>query len=193
MMDDNTRLEKNHEESKIVANQKDYPNERINSISHSTSQQNRRMHFHSDSRSRSPTNTKSTNKWISSNAFINFVQDFRQNMTGIRSTRIFQLAGEAWRQMSLEEKQPYLNAAKTIKNQKEKQHKNEHVTKSTTNTEIKKNKIAKKQTRSSKEIKRPNKEPKQSRKKRNNTESDSNTATSISSSTITTDDRSDTN
>lgn len=28
MMDDNTRLEKNHEESKIVANQKDYPNER---------------------------------------------------------------------------------------------------------------------------------------------------------------------
>lgn len=78
-------------------------------------------------------------------------------MTGIRSTRIFQLAGEAWRQMSLEEKQPYLNAAKTIKNQKEKQHKNEHVTKSTTNTEIKKNKIAKKQTRSSKEIKRPNK------------------------------------
>ncbi|XP_076626721.1 uncharacterized protein LOC143344493 [Colletes latitarsis] len=171
---------------------------RSNSKSRSSSQQNRKAHSHS--RSRSPTSTKSSKKWINSNAFINFIQDFRQDFTNMKTSRIFKLAGERWRQMSPEEKQPYINAAKSVRSQKQDQQKNDDVNKSNTRTEHKKNenidnkknKNTGKQAKISKKPKKSSKEQKRNNKKKYATDSDSDTATSVTSGTITSDNMSDT-
>lgn len=126
---------------------------------------NQRTH----SRSRSP--CKNSKQWISSNAFINFVQEFRQvikhiknlfllinkkklhlqNLTGVRSTKIFQIAGERWKKMPFEEKQPYIKAAMNIKNKKQNQQKIENINNVVnTNTEQPKNEDTQKQEKTGK-------------------------------------------
>ncbi|XP_076755195.1 uncharacterized protein LOC143425982 [Xylocopa sonorina] len=88
------------------------------------------------------------------------------------------MAGERWRKMSSEEKQPYIKAALNIKNQKRNHQKNKTVTKladiSTEQTKnedtVKVEKTGKKETKE--------KKPKKLTKKESTTESDSDSNTS---------------
>ncbi|KAK9304932.1 hypothetical protein QLX08_003866 [Tetragonisca angustula] len=145
---------------------------------------NQRAH----SRSRSP--FRSSNQWISSNAFINFVQDFRQNFAGVRSTKIFQMAGERWKKMSSEEKQPYIKAAMNIKNKKQNQQEIENVNNViNTNAEQPKNENAQKQEKPKKEKKKG--EANKSTRDKSNTESDNESIFSDTTATNTSEDISD--
>ncbi|KAG6795632.1 uncharacterized protein LOC108001883 [Apis cerana] len=145
---------------------------------------NQRAH----SRSRSP--YKSSRHW-SSNAFINFVQDFRQNYDGVKSSRIFQMAGERWKKMSSDEKQPYLKAAMDIRNKKQNQQKTENTYKiENINIEQPKNDDSQKQEKPGKKEKKK-KEPKRPNKNKNYTESDTDSITSGCSTDTNTSDISD--
>ncbi|XP_029040685.1 high mobility group B protein 4-like [Osmia bicornis bicornis] len=166
-MDKNTKQthEDSNEENKKNETSKEYEVDFINhpqtireSDLNYKSKQNKMNSQHNQrernySRSRSPNSTKSSKKWISSNAFINFVQDFRQNCTNEKSTKIFQLAGERWRKMSFEEKQPYVNEALSVKNQRVSQ-KNKYTNKLQTNTESTKNENIPKQEKVNKKSER---------------------------------------
>ncbi|XP_076660057.1 uncharacterized protein LOC143363341 isoform X1 [Halictus rubicundus] len=181
-MDENTGTNPNYEELENMQNEELKKNDGASIKSRSKSQQNLKARSHS--RSRSPINTKSSRRWVSSNAFVNFVQDFRQNHIGMRSTKLFQLAGEKWKRMLPNEKQPYVDAAKNIKNQKQDQLKKENVNVANpTNIEPKKDEKSR-QTKSTKKSKN-NKEKKQKQKKKNkyNTESDTDSAVSATSAT----------
>lgn len=76
-----------------------------------------------------------------------------QNFTNERSTKIYQLAGERWRKMSFEEKQPYVNKATCVKNQRLLQ-KNKYINKLQTNTESTKNENIPKQEKVNKKSER---------------------------------------
>lgn len=143
------------------------------------------------SRSRSP--CKDSKQWISSNAFINFVQDFRQNLTGVRSTKIFQIAGERWKKMPFEEKQPYIKAATNIKNRRQNQQKIENINNVVnTNTEQPKSEDTQKQEKTGKR-ERKKREPRKSIKNKSNTESDNESISSSgTTATNTSEDMSDT-
>ncbi|XP_070523002.1 uncharacterized protein [Cardiocondyla obscurior] len=99
-----------------------------------------RSRSRSRSRSKSRSRSRSTSnkppqrrQWRSANAFLNFMQDFRQvmsckdgnacecyvikpvplqNHTKVKSKDLFRLGGQTWRQMSSAEKMPYVEAAK---------------------------------------------------------------------------------
>ncbi|XP_026672839.1 uncharacterized protein LOC113464821 isoform X2 [Ceratina calcarata] len=151
----------------------------------------------SRSRSRSPC-IRNSKKWISSNPFINFVQDIRQSQKycGLRSSKIHQMAGERWRNMSSTEKQPYIKGALNIKNQKLNQ-KNENINEpAEINADQPKKEDTPKQEKTSKREGKK-KEPKKStreksRRTKSNTESDTESMTSATSLTNTSDDASDT-
>ncbi|XP_076228068.1 uncharacterized protein LOC143175057 isoform X1 [Nomia melanderi] len=176
-MDNYTTQKQNYEKFKNTENQENETNNRTNVISHCTLQKNEKAR----SRSRSPNRAKDSKKWISSNAFINFVQDFRENHNGKSSTKIFQMAGERWKQMLPNEKQPYLEAAKNIKSYKQDQQKKKHTkNRDPTTAEPKKDKEGR-QVKNTKKSQRNNKEKKQRRKKQYSTESDSDTVISATS------------
>ncbi|CAL7946941.1 unnamed protein product [Xylocopa violacea] len=142
----------------------------------SPSEHSERTHTHS--RSRSPCSSKNSKRWMSSNAFINFVQDVRQIFPKARSTKVYQVAGERWRKMSSEEKQPYIKAALNIKNQKQNHEKNKSVTKLTdTSTEQTKNENSVKVEKTGKKGRRE-KKPKKRTKEKSSTESDTDSNTS---------------
>ncbi|KAL7294085.1 hypothetical protein TKK_0012119 [Trichogramma kaykai] len=75
-------------------------------------------------------------KWKSANAFVNFVHDFKQDYPNSGVTRnIFQICGERWKNMTDEQKQPYIIAANTVKrlkNRKIGDNSNNHQTKKST-------------------------------------------------------------
>lgn len=80
---------------------------------------------------------------------------YLQNFTGVRSTKIFQMAGERWKKMSPEEKQPYIKAAMSIKNKKQNQQEIENTNNViNTNTEQPKNENAQKQENPNKKEKK---------------------------------------
>ncbi|XP_076660063.1 uncharacterized protein LOC143363341 isoform X2 [Halictus rubicundus] len=166
-MDENTGTNPNYEELENMQNEELKKNDGASIKSRSKSQQNLKARSHS--RSRSPINTKSSRRW---------------NHIGMRSTKLFQLAGEKWKRMLPNEKQPYVDAAKNIKNQKQDQLKKENVNVANpTNIEPKKDEKSR-QTKSTKKSKN-NKEKKQKQKKKNkyNTESDTDSAVSATSAT----------
>ncbi|XP_076228069.1 uncharacterized protein LOC143175057 isoform X2 [Nomia melanderi] len=103
------------------------------------------------------------------------------NHNGKSSTKIFQMAGERWKQMLPNEKQPYLEAAKNIKSYKQDQQKKKHTkNRDPTTAEPKKDKEGR-QVKNTKKSQRNNKEKKQRRKKQYSTESDSDTVISATS------------
>ncbi|XP_017753095.1 PREDICTED: uncharacterized protein LOC108545814 [Eufriesea mexicana] len=185
-------IEENYKEEKCKRNYKnnfqkirdsesDYrvkPNN-INSIP----QRKQRTH----SRSRSP--HKSSKQWISSNAFINFIQDFSQNFTGVKSTKIFEMASKIWEKMSSDEKQPYIKAAMSIKNKKQNQQKIENINKLDNGIVQPRNEETQKQEKIGKKEKKEN-ETKKSTKKKYDTESDSGSISSDTSGTNTNEDMS---
>ncbi|XP_078045386.1 uncharacterized protein LOC144474434 [Augochlora pura] len=189
-MEKNTRGKQNYDEFGNVENQGDIENDRESIKLHSTSQQNIKKRSHS--RSRSPIKTKSLKKWVSSNAFVNFVQDFRQKHNDVKSTKLYKLAGEKWQQMLPKEKQPYIDEAKSVKNQKQDQQMKDNTNAtSPVNVDPKKDEKSR-QTKSSKKSKKDNKEKKQKKKRRYSTDSDTDSAVSAASATsITSDDLSD--
>ncbi|KAK9722869.1 HMG (high mobility group) box [Popillia japonica] len=75
------------------------------------SQEGRRNSLLSKSRS------KSRKEFVSRNPFVNFLRSFRQQPENKDrpQTQIFKIAGEVWRNMSDNEKAPYINAAKEIR------------------------------------------------------------------------------
>ncbi|XP_076674815.1 uncharacterized protein LOC143372499 isoform X2 [Andrena cerasifolii] len=176
-MDNSDKQEQNHDESNSAGNEKDESQERINSKPYFTPKQNQSGCPHS--RSRSPINIRSPIQWRSSNAFVNFLHEFRQNFTSPKSRRIFQLAGERWRQMSPKEKQPFVWAAAGIRSRLVNQQRNEEVNKSNKNTEESKKETPRgKQTRRIKKSERNSKKRQQVKKKNNTSESDTDSATS---------------
>ncbi|XP_076232874.1 uncharacterized protein LOC143178228 [Calliopsis andreniformis] len=200
IMDEDARKELSHEEPQNSGNKKndvDKNYRELNKItSHSTLQNNQRRrsrsrsHSRSHSRSRSP-NVKSSKQGISSNAFINFLQEFREDYTGVKSSRVSQLAGERWRNMTLKEKEPYVQAAKSIRNQKQDQEKNKQVNKPKKNIEQKKTKnVKKEQTKDNKQVRRNSKGRKQNKKKRDR-EIDTDSAASTTADSMSSEDLSD--
>nr|XP_012145010.1 PREDICTED: high mobility group B protein 3-like isoform X2 [Megachile rotundata] len=159
-------------------------------VSHYTSQHNQRERTHS--RSRSPNNINSPKKWISSNAFINFVRDLRHKSSGEKNTKLFQIAGEKWRKMSFEEKQPYVNAALSIRNRKNEQ-KNQELSRSETNAESAKNENTPKQETANKKSAKNKQKSKKGTKNESNTESDDGSITSGTTASVTSEDTSDSN
>ncbi|XP_034934344.1 high mobility group B protein 2-like [Chelonus insularis] len=73
------------------------------------------------SRSRSPKDSTNPN-WKSANAFINYMHDYKQKHLEYpektSGSNLFRLAGEKWRLMSQEEKQPYIEGAAWVRKQK---------------------------------------------------------------------------
>ncbi|XP_033321925.2 uncharacterized protein LOC117218029 [Megalopta genalis] len=189
-MDKNIGAKQNYEEFGNTENQGDNENDRVSIKSHPTSQQNLKRRSHS--RSRSPINTKCLKRWVSSNAFVNFIQDFREKHAGVKGSKIYKLAGEKWKQMLPKEKQPYVDAAKSIKNQKQDQQKKDNINApNPANVDSKKDEKSR-QTKNTKKSKKDNKEKKQKKRKKYNTESDTDSAVSATSATtITSDDLSD--
>lgn len=168
---------------------------RKNSRASATPQRNHGSHKDARSRSRSPCIRNSKN-WVSPNPYINFVHDFREKYSGLRSSRIYQMAGEKWRNMTPDEKQPYVKAALNVKNLKQSR-KNENVNEAADiNAEQPKKEDIPKQEKTGKR-ERKKQEPKRTTRKKNrrtksNTESDTDSITSATSHTNTSDDASDT-
>ncbi|XP_008216407.1 high mobility group B protein 2-like isoform X2 [Nasonia vitripennis] len=88
--------------------------------SHKSSKQSRGSR--AQSRAATPQNQSRTlnniqpKRWRSANAFVNFVQDFKQDYPDMITGRnIFQTCGERWKSMTDEQKQPYIAAANTVK------------------------------------------------------------------------------
>ncbi|XP_076282523.1 uncharacterized protein LOC143209999 [Lasioglossum baleicum] len=188
-MDENTGENPNYEDLENMENEEVKINDGASIKSRSTSRLNLKGRSHS--RSRSPINTKRSRRWVSSNAFINFVQDFRQNHVGVKSRKLFQLAGEKWKRLLPSEKQPYVDAAKSIKNQKQDQLKKEDVNVANPTTIEPKKDEKSRQAKATKKSKNT-KEKKQKKKKKYNTESDTDSAVSATSATtVTSEDMSD--
>ncbi|XP_020294187.1 high mobility group B protein 3-like [Pseudomyrmex gracilis] len=70
----------------------------------------RKLRGSSRSRSRSVSRRKKQRR--SANAFLNFMQDFRQTNNKLKNKDLFRLGGQIWRQMSAADKMPYVKAAK---------------------------------------------------------------------------------
>lgn len=62
--------------------------------------------------------SKSSKIKLSRNPFINFIKDFRKSVTFPNSRLLFSKAGEAWRGMSQDEKNPYYEQAKKVPKRK---------------------------------------------------------------------------
>ncbi|XP_011314125.1 uncharacterized protein [Fopius arisanus] len=62
--------------------------------------------------------------WKSANAFLNYVQDFRQNLREAKEimqpSNVIRLAGQQWRAMPEDEKKVYIDGALAIKRSKSK-------------------------------------------------------------------------
>ncbi|XP_057327076.1 uncharacterized protein LOC130668699 isoform X1 [Microplitis mediator] len=70
-------------------------------------------------RSRSPVVPIRERSWKSVNAFINYLHDYRKTQHEfpgkLTSANLFKLAGDQWRQMTQEQKQPYIDGANKIR------------------------------------------------------------------------------
>lgn len=139
------------------------------------------------SRSRTPNNIVAK-RWASTNAFINFIQDFRQSNSDLRSTKLFQLAGRRWKEMSTAERQPYIDAAKNVRQQKQDQKETEPTNITKNNSEEASTKKGQKQPPE----KKNKEEPKKDKNKDNSdTESDRSADYNTSESTVVSLDTSD--
>lgn len=117
-----------------------------------------RSRSRSRSRSSKPTRRR---QWRSANAFLNFMQDFRQvtnrkydgnnvceryvsrtdelqNYNKMKSSDLFRLGGQEWRRMSSVEKMPYVEAAKLAQQQSQQNNKNAQQNKPNSNDSSKK-------------------------------------------------------
>ncbi|XP_029670999.1 HMG1/2-like protein [Formica exsecta] len=140
------------------------------------------------SRSRSCSKPSRRKQWRSANAFLNFMQDFRQDYNKVKSRDLFRLGGQKWRQMSSTEKMPYVEAAKVAQQQSQQNNKNEQQTKPDSG-EISK-KSDNNQRKKEREFQK-RKERKRSRSKTDDSDAESDSATSGTGATMTSEDVSD--
>ncbi|KYN35853.1 hypothetical protein ALC56_09644 [Trachymyrmex septentrionalis] len=139
----------------------------------------------SRSRSRKPLQRR---QWRSANAFLNFMQDFRQNYNKMKSRDLFRLGGQTWRQMSPSEKMPYVEAAKLAQQQSQQNTKSTQQNKPNSSDSSKKLENQRVQKKNEREER---KESRQARRKKNDSDVESDSATSGTGATITSEDVSD--
>ncbi|XP_077273934.1 uncharacterized protein LOC143903824 [Temnothorax americanus] len=140
----------------------------------------------SRSRSRSSRPPPRRRQLRSANAFLNFMQDFRQDYNKLKAKDQFRFGGQAWRQMSSAEKMPYVEAAKQ-QSQNNKNNKNAQQNKPNSSDSSKKadQKDQKKKEREER------KERRRSRSRGDDSDAESDSATSGTGATMTSDDVSD--
>ncbi|XP_024877687.1 DNA-binding protein MNB1B-like [Temnothorax curvispinosus] len=152
-----------------------------------------RQHDRKPSRSRSRSRSRSSKppprrrQWRSANAFLNFMQDFRQEYNKLKAKDLFRLGGQAWRQMSSADKMPYVEAAKQ-QSQNNKNNKNAQQNKPNSSDSSKKADGQKDQKKKEREER---KERRRSRSRGDDSDAESDSATSGTGATMTSDDVSD--
>ncbi|KYN06703.1 PREDICTED: high mobility group B protein 2-like isoform X2 [Cyphomyrmex costatus] len=164
----------------------------------SSSRKRMRNETDSSQRDRKPSRTRSRSRsskplqrrqWRSANAFLNFMQDFRQNYNKVKSRDLFRLGGQTWRQMSSTEKMPYVEAAKLAQQQSQQNtNKNTQQNKPNNSDSSKKPENQRDHKKNEREGR---KESKRSRSKRDDSDVESDSATSGTGATMTSEDISD--
>ncbi|XP_011879503.1 PREDICTED: high mobility group B protein 2-like [Vollenhovia emeryi] len=142
----------------------------------------------SRSRSRSSSSRPLRKQWRSANAFLNFMQDFRQNCNKAKSKDLFRLGGQTWRQMSSADKMPYVEAAKLAQQQSQQSNKSAQQNKSNGSDSSKKPEGQRDQKKKEQGAR---KERRRSRSKRDDSDAESDSATSGTGVTVTSEDVSD--
>ncbi|KYN27607.1 PREDICTED: high mobility group B protein 2-like isoform X2 [Trachymyrmex cornetzi] len=203
MEDDNRREEINEvtggiEEDGAAGQQERGSDNQYQQLSRPSSSR-KRMRDETDSsqHDRKPSRTRSRSRsskplqrrqWRSANAFLNFMQDFRQNYNKIKSRDLFRLGGQAWRKMSSTEKMPYVEAAKLTQQRSQQNTKSIQQNKPNSSDSSKKLENQRDQKKNEREGR---KESRRSRSKRDDSDVESDSATSGTGATMTSEDVSD--
>ncbi|XP_032672826.1 high mobility group B protein 3-like [Odontomachus brunneus] len=136
------------------------------------------------SRSRSRSKPPQRKQRRSANAFLNFIQDFKQDHNKLKSQDLFRLGGQRWRRMSSTEKMPYVEAANLAKQQTQQNGKNERQNKPVGGDSSKK-------PDNQKDQKKKDQERKRSKSRTDDSDIDSDSMTPETDATMTSEDISD--